>query len=151
MDSNVFNHFVVSNSSLQMESDVSDMVTSSNSFNDVNITTFSLRGLTALHSIVIGDDCYQYAREVIFDGLPSLQSLSIGMNSFTNKKFSYAYDPSRSLTISNCNSLVSITIGYFSFSDFSSLSLLSTQLIMLFIRSPSLTIHFLWKCGQQLV
>ena len=48
------------------------------------------------------------------DGLNQLKSLKIGKNSFTQNK----YDESKSFHILNCESLESIEIGEWSFSDF---------------------------------
>ena len=52
------------------------------------------------------------------DGLNRLKSLKIGKNSFTQKKNSYGNDQSKSFHILNCESLESIQIGEYSFSDF---------------------------------
>ena len=52
------------------------------------------------------------------DGLNRLKSLKIGKNSFTQKKNSYGNDQSKSFHILNCESLKSIQIGEYSFSDF---------------------------------
>ena len=52
------------------------------------------------------------------DGLNRLITLKIGQNSFTQKKNSYGNDESKSFHILNCESLESIEIGEFSFSDF---------------------------------
>ena len=52
------------------------------------------------------------------DGLNQLKSLKIGKNSFTQKKNCYGSDESKSFHILNCESLKSIEIGEWSFSDF---------------------------------
>ena len=54
------------------------------------------------------------------DGLNKLNSLKIGINSFTQDKHSggLSYDISKSFHILNCNELISIDIGEKSFSDF---------------------------------
>ena len=52
------------------------------------------------------------------DGLNQLQTIKIGNNSFTQKKNSYGNDESKSFHILNCESLESIQIGEYSFSDF---------------------------------
>ena len=44
--------------------------------------------------------------------------IKIGNNSFTQKKYSYGNDKSQSFHILNCESLESIQIGEYSFSDF---------------------------------
>ena len=55
------------------------------------------------------------------DGLNKLNSLKIGINSFTQDKhnlYGLSYDISKSFHILNCNELISIDIGENSFSDF---------------------------------
>ena len=52
------------------------------------------------------------------DGLNRLKTIKIGNNSFTQKKNWYGNDASKSFHILNCESLKSIQIGEYSFSDF---------------------------------
>ena len=52
------------------------------------------------------------------DGLNRLKTIKIGNNSFTQKKNSGGNDSSKSFHILNCESLESIQIGEYSFSDF---------------------------------
>ena len=52
------------------------------------------------------------------DGLNRLKTLKIGSNSFTQKKNDGGYDKSKSCHILNCESLESIQIGEYSFSDY---------------------------------
>ena len=52
------------------------------------------------------------------DGLNRLKTIKIGSNSFTQKKYSAGDDKSKSFHILNCESLESIGIGEYSFSDF---------------------------------
>ena len=54
------------------------------------------------------------------DGLNKLNSLKIGINSFTQNKHSgsISEDISKSFHILNCNELISIDIGQYSFNDF---------------------------------
>ena len=52
------------------------------------------------------------------DGLNQLKRLKIGENSFTQRKIDYGNDKSKSFHMLNCESLESIEIGEFSFSDF---------------------------------
>ena len=47
-----------------------------------------------------------------------MKSLKIGKNSFTQLKYSWGNNESKSFHILNCESLESIEIGEFSFSDF---------------------------------
>ena len=52
------------------------------------------------------------------NGLNRLKTINIGNNSFTQKKNSNGNDASKSFHILNCESLESIQIGKYSFSDF---------------------------------
>ena len=52
------------------------------------------------------------------DGLNRLKTIKIGNNSFTQKKNRCGNDESKSFHILNCESLESIQIGEYSFSDF---------------------------------
>ena len=69
-----------------------------------------------LESIEIGDDCFRSVQTFKIDGLNRLKTIKIGNNSFTQRK--YGNDASKSFHILNCESLESIQIGEYSFSDF---------------------------------
>ena len=107
------------------------------------------------------------------DGLKLLKTIKIGNNSFTQKKNSGGDDKSKSFHILNCESLESIEIGEYSFSDFagefelknlpqlrsiqfdsynfhdSSFVIRGIELILniVMIRSSKSTIHYIrWLC-----
>ena len=80
--------------------------------------TFELRNLNDLESIEIGNNKFNKVKSLIIDGLNELRELNIGSNSFTNKMNSYGNDASKSFHILNCESLESIEIGEYSFSDY---------------------------------
>ena len=95
---------------------VTDLMISSNcgnSFNQLNLSQFAL-----LQSIDIGDDCFESVKTFKIDGLNRLRSIKIGKNSFTQKKNDRGNDVSKSFHILNCESLETIQIGRYSFSDF---------------------------------
>ena len=71
-----------------------------------------------LESIEIGDECFGSVQTFQIDGLNRLKTIKIGKNSFTQKKNYYGDDKSKSFHILNCESLESIQIGEYSFSDF---------------------------------
>ena len=71
-----------------------------------------------LESIEIGDDCFESVQTFKMDGLNQLKSLKIGKDSFTENKDGWRYIQSKSFHILNCESLKSIKIGEYSFSDF---------------------------------
>ena len=71
-----------------------------------------------LESIEIGNDCFASVQAFKIEGLNRLKTISIGNNSFTQKRYWYGNDKSKSFHILNCESLESIQIGEWSFSDF---------------------------------
>ena len=71
-----------------------------------------------LKSIEIGDNCFRSVQTFRIDGLNRLERLEIRCKSFTEKKNSDGNDESKSFHILNCESLKSIQIGEYSFSDF---------------------------------
>ena len=79
---------------------------------------FSLTRYPQLNNINIEDDCFASVETFTIDGLDRLMSIIIGKNSFTETKDGKGYSESKSFSISNCPSLLSISIGEYSFSDF---------------------------------
>ena len=71
-----------------------------------------------LESIEIGDECFESVKTFKIDGLNRLKTIKIGNNSFTQKKYWYGNDESKSFHILNCESLEFIQIGEYSFCDF---------------------------------
>ena len=71
-----------------------------------------------LESIEIGNDCFGSVKTFQIDGLNRLKTIKIGINSFTQKKNDCGDEESKSFHILNCESLESIEIGEYSFSDF---------------------------------
>ena len=86
--------------------------------NDISTRLFDYSRFTYATSIEIGNDCFVYVRTFKIDGLDRLKTIKIGKNSFTQKKNSYENDKSKTFHILNCESLESIQIGEYSFSDF---------------------------------
>ena len=86
---------------------------------DWNVSCFS-----DLESIEIGDDCFERVRTFKIDGLNRLKTVKIGKDSFTQAKSTDRWNEemagieSKSFHIVNCESLESIQIGKYSFSDF---------------------------------
>ena len=105
-----------------MSLSVTDLIISSNSCND--LITLNLNKFKLLRSIEIGDNCFGSGSTFKIDGLNRLKSIIIGNNSFTRVNSNNIEDllrtcsPSKSFHILNCESLESIEIGMYSFSDF---------------------------------
>ena len=89
--------------------------------NDEDYKTFDISRFTVLESLDIGNDSFSYVQTFKIDGLRRLRMLKIGQNSFTQVKGGpgyYSYYESKSFHILNCESLKSIEIGEYSFSDY---------------------------------
>ena len=74
--------------------------------------------LLNLESIEIGNKCFGSVQTFKINGLNRLKTIKIGNNSFTHAINDYGSDGSKSFHILNCESLESIQIGEYSFSDF---------------------------------
>ena len=96
--------------------DVTDLTVLSNGCNGLN--ELDLSRFKLLQSIEIGDECFGSMKTFQIDGLNRLKTIKIGNNSFTQKKNDAGNDESKSFHILNCESLESIEIGEYSFSDF---------------------------------
>ena len=89
-----------------------------NKCNSESLTSFDLSAYKLIEEIEIGNENFFYSNVFILDGLYKLERLIIGYNSFTRKKYSYGYDEWKSFHVLNCESLVSIQINAYSFSDY---------------------------------
>ena len=85
---------------------------------DCKLNKFDISLFLLLESLIIGDNNLLTVYTFQIEGLSKLKSIRIGKNSFTQKKNSYGYNESKSFHILNCESLESIEIGEYSFSDF---------------------------------
>ena len=86
--------------------------------NDRNYTIFDFSRFTSVESMEINDHSFSFVQTFQIDGLNRLKSLIIGKNAFTQTKNELGNNPRKSFQILNCESLESIQIGQFSFSDF---------------------------------
>ena len=92
------------------------LIISSNCCNNLN--ELNLNIYINLRLIQIGDNCFGSVKTFKIDGMNRLNTIKIGNNSFTQKNNSWGNDSSKSFHILNCESLESIQIGEWSFSDF---------------------------------
>ena len=83
-----------------------------------NVTVFDVSVYPKLETLRIGDSCFGNVNKLKLIGLSELESVEIGMNSFTKKKNSYGNDPNRHFYLKNCPKLKSLKIGRYSFSDY---------------------------------
>ena len=101
-----------------LHSTVSDIIFNNGSLNNAAFTVLDFCRFKALKRIVIGDGCCKNVNEVKMIGLSELESVEIGMNSFTQHKDDYGNDPNRHFYLKNCPKLKSLKIGGYSFSDY---------------------------------
>ena len=88
------------------------------SCNDNSYTVFDFSRFPLVESIEIGNDCFGSVKTFKIDGLNQLKTIKIGNKSFTQEKYWYGNDFSKSFHILNCESLEFIQIGQYSFSDY---------------------------------
>ena len=84
------------------------------------LTELVLSGFQTLCKLEIGDECFPRVDQLILTGMHLLNSVIIGMNSFTKKKNGYGSDPNRHFYLKNCPKLMSLKMGRYSFSDYAS-------------------------------
>ena len=101
-----------------LDSSITSIIIPNWTCNDVEYTIFDFSRFTLVESIEIGNDCFGSVQTFKIDGLNRLKTIKIGINSFTQHKSSWVNDKSKSFHILNCESLKSIQIGEYSFSDF---------------------------------
>ena len=114
----------------ELDSSIINMNIPSWSFNnELSMIELNLNRFVNLESIIIGNDCFESVQTFKIEGLNRLQSLKIGINSFTQVKwndFNNDWDgsidncrnESKSFHILNCELLKVIEIGCHSFCDF---------------------------------
>ena len=86
--------------------------------NEEGLRELDLSGFVNLMELKVGSECFMYVDEVKLIGMSELESVVIGMNSFTQHKNDYGNDPNRHFYVKNCPKLKSLRIGRFSFSDY---------------------------------
>ena len=86
-----------------------------------SVTAFDLSVYPRLKSVTIGDYGFEYVNVFNITGLSELESVEIGMNSFTKYKNTNDIrpDPNRHFYLKDCPKLKSLKMGRYSFSDYS--------------------------------
>ena len=101
-----------------IDKSVTSIIIPNRTCNDKDYTIFDFSRFSIVESIEIGDECFGSVKTFKIDGLNRLKTIKIGINSFTQEKNRDGDDQSKSFHIMNCESLESIQIGEYSFSDF---------------------------------
>ena len=89
-----------------------------NCSNDASLTVLDLSRFLYLKELVVGDESCMYVNELKVIGLNELESVVIGMNSFTRYKNGADSGYSGSLYLKNCPKLKSLKIGRYAFSTY---------------------------------
>ena len=103
----------------RMDKTIEVMNVSDNSWNEKELTELDLSGFVNLRELKVGNECFMYVNEVKLIGTSKLESVEIGMNSFTKEKGQWGNDPNRHFYLKNCPKLKSLKMGRYSFSDYS--------------------------------
>ena len=114
---------LVSNELQSFDVSITSIVIPNYSCNDGNYTILDFSRFSTVESIEIDNDCFGSMQTFKIDGLNRLKTIKIGSNSFTQGKENIwdrknPSNQSKSFHILNCESLESIQIGEYSFSDF---------------------------------
>ena len=103
----------------RLDSSFCIIVVKSNSCNESSMQILDLSRFVNLRELVVGDESLIHVSELKLIGLSELESVEIGMNSFTQAKNSYGNDSYRHFYLKNCPKLKSLKTGDYSFSDYS--------------------------------
>ena len=103
----------------RLDSSYCIIVVKNNTCNESNMLLLDLTRFVNLRELIVGDESLMYVNEVKLIGLSELESVEIGMNSFTQHKNGHGYDPNRHFYLKNCPKLKSLKVGRYSFSDYS--------------------------------
>ena len=98
---------------------VGTIVVDSDCCNSEELKSLDLTKLQNLRELHVGDDCFKHVETVVIDGLKYLESVVVGECSFRKEEMITNQPTCRSLRVINCASLKDLTIGAFSFSDYS--------------------------------
>ena len=98
---------------------VGTIVVDSDCCNSEELKSLDLTKLQNLRELHVGDDCFKHVETVVIDGLKYLEIVVVGECSFRKEEMITNQPTCRSLHLINCDSLKDLTIGAFSFSDYS--------------------------------
>ena len=99
------------------------MNVSDNSCNEEEIKELDLSGFVNLRELKVGKECFEKVNEVRLMGLNELESVEIGMNSFTKQKNGFGNNPNRHFYLKDCPKMKSLKMGDCSFSDYTVLEI----------------------------
>ena len=97
------------------------VIVDNNACNDKGFTALALSLFSNLKVFEVGDYSFAFVDEVKLIGLDRLETVMIGMNSFTKQKNREwpSYNPNRHFYLKNCERVRELKMGRYSFSDYS--------------------------------
>ena len=96
-----------------------EIIVDSNTCNDGSLTVLHITQFVDLRVFAVGNESFENVKRMRLKGLSRLERVVIGKNSFTKKKNSHGYNPTRHFYLKNCERLRELKIGCYSFSDYS--------------------------------
>ena len=91
----------------------------STSCNDESFTVLNLTRFANLRVLEVGNNSFCFVNEVHLIGLPNLERVVIGENSFTKQKRGCSKLPDHNFYLKNCERLSELKIGLHSFNGYS--------------------------------
>ena len=95
---------------MEISEDMTELIVPENRCNDEDITVLDFSRFTRLEMIKIGDHCFKRVSELKLIGLSELETVVIGVSSFSSS--------SGVFTLQRCDSLTELTIGHSSFDGY---------------------------------
>ena len=102
----------------QLDSSVGVIIVKSGVLNDPSLVTMDMTRFVNLVGLVVGDESCMYVSELKLIGLNELESVEIGMNSFTKCKNGADSSYSGNFYLKNCPKLKELRMGRYSFSTY---------------------------------
>ena len=87
----------------RLDNNTESIIVESNCFNEGEITSLNLSRFASLKSFIVGDYSFGNMSNLVIYGLPELESIKIGINSFN--------DYGNELSVKNCTNLREMKIG----------------------------------------
>ena len=100
-----------------LDNNTESIIVDSNCFNEGDLTSLDLSRFTSLKSFIVGDNSFGNMSNLVIYGLPELESIKIGINSF-----SYYYG-THMFSVKNCPKLRELKIGPSGFDEWRSVNI----------------------------
>ena len=94
------------------------IIVDNNACNDQSFTVLNLTRFVNLKVFEVGDYSFSYVNEVHMIGLPELERVVIGENSFSQYKYAFDTYPSGDFYLKDCGKLRELRIGESSFINY---------------------------------